>query len=1353
MKQIKLSLLKWIALFLIFSANFSVEVNGQSRDYTQPPILSTAAGAIGNGLSVDYYTGKINVNVPLGDAGEIFSSVGLTYSSGGFKPTTSSSVMGLGWNIQCAGAITRMLRGIPDEVTRVFKDEIDRKDRTHTVTAFDNYNRIEKFDPLKPNFQVGTTTPWEPDDHRLLEHMAANEYDTQHDIFSIAAPGLTAAFILKKSINDQADPEVEFLGSTRYQVTIEWEKGPIINSSLIGILGIKKFSVTAQDGSVYIFDVYSTATQTITSEVQGEYYTVCGSCPATIEQTGTTKNSFPEVRSSWQLRKIVLPNSKEVSYTYKEIKSSTISYSSTFISSPLLKSGNFSDYGPDFIYPKEVTTNYSFATTARILAPASIRTPVSEVIFDYTKSSLNKQGPDHVLTGIRFFGLGQLTKVVLFGYSSLCSNGDVVRAPDLNLFIASNERLVVTDLEIFDRNLSSRGKEYLTYYHAEGSTGFPSPGTRNLDFWGYYNGQSRDWKNPDDAFSKSGAVLNFARMGMLRSITTANGQTTEIEYGKNKSYEGWGGARYVCDAGGLRVENLTQTFPGGLLPPKVTYIEYGQSGAFAYLSSSDEAWKGGYACVPQKTLHGVPGDNDYFKISFARRHQLQYCGAKKDGSSEAFMNPILLNYSLIQLQAVDALEDPYGRSVVYTRIRITQPDGSKQLLEFSEPEYNIPNSFFLFNEGLLSMPRFSSPPTYSEVQAFSIWTLQHLAGNPPTDPHSEAVPYNSALAASFNVSHYNVSLPDEFYQFDQFSKRSPWFKMINPSKLEPRLLRSISYRRDGAILQDKLMNYTYIQGSKTISNVLIKGLVNYNFYKSSYLDESSWNNFIAQNFVEFIAPHINRLQYFLYSYFTEEFGYYVPSGSLTKTYDLHNASNPVEIMADDYIAYHTDLSADNIRLYGKKDYSWSRTFVSDPEGNLRPTVVRSRYRYPSQFLNTSERSQLSAYLATNVSNCTGSCDRHSLALARMMGDYFEEEPMEVITTRELPGENEYLIDAQLNLPYYWGDESNPRIGVKESYLFQLQKPLLIDKSTGWPATADFTPIDWSGNSFTIDSRYKKVSQVLEVNSNGQIISNQENYNQAKEGLPSGKLYGYASSAVLAEVAYARASECSYSSFEMPILNNADENGWIVYSLPDGEGTEPRCEVEESGAFSGGRCIRINNSFGPTVSIPIQELDRRDYIFEVWIKNAAISDELHSGNFTIGGYLHRGSDYSSVCDCYTYLEETAGNEWKKYSLVIPSAKAHPSGTNEDGELNLRVFVQSSKSLPGDLPDHSDLLVDECRLFPSDALMTSASVDLKTGSVTRVDAKGKKIRTSVKSDRVESYDVFGKLTGVSIYNYTK
>jgi hypothetical protein len=83
-----------------------------------PPAPEATALAKYGDIPVGYYTGIPEINLPLTEVGEgkLQIPIGLSYHSGGHKVDEIAPWTGLGWTLNSGGVVTRVVRGLPDEI-------------------------------------------------------------------------------------------------------------------------------------------------------------------------------------------------------------------------------------------------------------------------------------------------------------------------------------------------------------------------------------------------------------------------------------------------------------------------------------------------------------------------------------------------------------------------------------------------------------------------------------------------------------------------------------------------------------------------------------------------------------------------------------------------------------------------------------------------------------------------------------------------------------------------------------------------------------------------------------------------------------------------------------------------------------------------------------------------------------------------------------------------------------------------------------------------------------------------------------------------------------------------------------
>jgi hypothetical protein len=223
---------------------------------------SPQANALASAVStpVDLHTGTLNVNIPLYNlVGQNLSlPIGLSYQGRGNRVQSVAGIAGLGWNFTAGGAITRMVRGMPDEYPNGY-------------FGINGYGQKINIDNIDIYAAEGIRTNW---------------VDGEPDIFYFNAGGRTGMFVMDQNGMPTLLP---------YQnVTIKPGLGP-------QQIGANSWEIIFQDGSKYIF-----------GRLEGTAITAVEN---SISKSGDRTLYYA---SAWHLMRIVSPNGDEtIDFTYQ----------------------------------------------------------------------------------------------------------------------------------------------------------------------------------------------------------------------------------------------------------------------------------------------------------------------------------------------------------------------------------------------------------------------------------------------------------------------------------------------------------------------------------------------------------------------------------------------------------------------------------------------------------------------------------------------------------------------------------------------------------------------------------------------------------------------------------------------------------------------------------------------------------------------------------------------------------------------------------------------------------------------------------------------------------------------------
>ncbi|MEM9981977.1 MAG: hypothetical protein AAF734_05735, partial [Bacteroidota bacterium] len=216
MKKITLALAMLVITSCLYAQQDDFSDN-ERVNYIQPsPEAATLINSVNN--AVDLYTGTLHVDVPLYTlkTKSFTIPVGLNYAATGLKVQELAGLAGAGFSIKGGGAITRVVRGLPDE---------DDKGYSHANGIGHKLS--------------GTLTIEEAD------QVLRGEMDGEPDLFYFSVPGASGKFVLDHTGKSVLMP---------YQdITIQPEIGPKSSSN-------NQWVIKMPNGDSYTFGTYDGTT-------------------------------------------------------------------------------------------------------------------------------------------------------------------------------------------------------------------------------------------------------------------------------------------------------------------------------------------------------------------------------------------------------------------------------------------------------------------------------------------------------------------------------------------------------------------------------------------------------------------------------------------------------------------------------------------------------------------------------------------------------------------------------------------------------------------------------------------------------------------------------------------------------------------------------------------------------------------------------------------------------------------------------------------------------------------------------------------------------------------------------------
>lgn len=371
--------------------------------------------------------------------------IGLSYHAGGIKVEDNASSVGLGWSLRAGGTVSRTVRGLPDEGSHGY------------------LSGSVPLDPTTSNFF-----------YDVLEGTA----DPQPDAFFFSFQGYSGKFVFDENgiphIHPYQDLEISYT---------------------MGGVEFGTFTITTLDGAQYVFgenaNYESTTTGTTSWSVPPG--STLGNPNHEIEQDSSTNTS----RTSWYLTSIISPSQTE---TF------TLNYASDNYEFRGPKKGNFGYRANGDVEFRKLSRT-TIKILGRILTEISCNSNGLSVSFEANKerndvriaSGTSNKAKAYTKIIVKDI-LGNSNRVFVL-------HTDYFRHPLLdvsNSGIASEEeflfqRLKLTSVQEFSGN-EIQSKPAYEFVYDEGIA-LPPKDAHTQDHWGYFNGSATTETNLDNYYS------------------------------------------------------------------------------------------------------------------------------------------------------------------------------------------------------------------------------------------------------------------------------------------------------------------------------------------------------------------------------------------------------------------------------------------------------------------------------------------------------------------------------------------------------------------------------------------------------------------------------------------------------------------------------------------------------------------------------------------------------------------------------------------------------------------------------------------------------------------------------------
>ncbi|WP_158800264.1 hypothetical protein [Pedobacter sp. L105] len=489
-----------------------------------PSANATALGTYGN-YPISYTNGTPNISIPLYEikTSRMSLPLSLSYHANGIKVHEQATSVGLGWTLNAGGAITRQINDLPDFDYNGYKHKVVVQG-AHASPPIGS--SPANLDPMndEQRYYYGRLS-------MAPSQSGLQKFDGQPDDFFFNFGGKSGKFILKNTV----DSAIAASFSTIPYTPIKIQYMESFSN------GGDSFTIHDSDGTAYVFgrSVKDNSTATETSYTQTTSYNnyidptghlVTSSSPS---QTGTNV-------TAWFLTEMIssdLTDTISFKYASQYNATNTLAYQGkiTNMFHPLSVGGGVSNQSTSSNSLSNVTTNN--------INLSEIDFKNGKVLFEY--ASRIDRGT-YKLSRIRIYQakggafkeIKRLNMNQSYFTSTTTASQIVVNSSDNTI----NSRLRLDGIS--EEGINADGSSlinppYVINYNTLGNTGqIAYLGEYGQDLWGYWNGKSNTdliISNPIGTASSRVPDSTYMIAGSIKSIKYPTGGITEFQFEPNRA--------------------------------------------------------------------------------------------------------------------------------------------------------------------------------------------------------------------------------------------------------------------------------------------------------------------------------------------------------------------------------------------------------------------------------------------------------------------------------------------------------------------------------------------------------------------------------------------------------------------------------------------------------------------------------------------------------------------------------------------------------------------------------------------------------------------------------------------------
>ncbi len=494
--RILASLLLGLAAIL-YSHNSLSQIEGIQEFNVIPPSPNAASFQKYVDIPMNYYTGRPSIGIPLYDIQmkQLSLPISLSYDAGGLKVEENASWVGAGWSLNAGGAISRTVKGLPDELNQGI-----RKGYLHYHLGYLANGSVDFGTVNDCSAEAPLTTS---DPVNSVDSIAIGLRDLDPDIYYLSYPAGSSKFVFSRPDSTLTGAGVVELSKT----DLSYIDHPFDSAA--------GFPTIAPSDSSYVWIIEDDkgVTYKFTKAEKTEVQSDCGTAVSAYD------GWMDYYQSTWYLTEMSLGN-EWIRFDYE---SETLTYDINMSESSKFKVAG-SAGGTQI-----VNTFCEFNTTVTALRLSEITTSNNyRVVFEADTAARADLTGAHRLKSMRVWktdGTSDLHLVRGFDF-------------DNDQYFGSSAKLKLDSVLPVDQSGDSISGHSFDYFDP---SNVPAVTSTSQDLWGYYNGATNgtsmipEYRSPLYHVNRSSAVnrnsvLTHTRKGTLKKITYPTGGYTEFEY-------------------------------------------------------------------------------------------------------------------------------------------------------------------------------------------------------------------------------------------------------------------------------------------------------------------------------------------------------------------------------------------------------------------------------------------------------------------------------------------------------------------------------------------------------------------------------------------------------------------------------------------------------------------------------------------------------------------------------------------------------------------------------------------------------------------------------------------------------